>query len=153
MRWQDMNGYRSTFPFPVKTIEHVAIPLSDGTQLSARIFMPEDAKEKPVPAILEYMPYRKREHNRNRDEMGHRYFAGHGYVCLRVDTRGSGESEGVLTDEFTKQQTDDGVELVNWIASQPWGSGAVGMIGKSWSGFSALQVAACAPEPLKAIIP
>jgi uncharacterized protein len=144
---------RSAFPFQVRAIEHVAITLSDGTQLSARILMPEDAHERAVPAILEYMPYRKRDHNRNRDQMVHHYFAGYGYACVRVDTRGSGESEGILTDEFTKQQTDDGVELVNWIASQPWCSGAVGMIGKSWSGFSALQVAARAPEPLKAIIP
>ncbi|HEX4504959.1 MAG TPA: CocE/NonD family hydrolase, partial [Alphaproteobacteria bacterium] len=148
-----MMTYRTAFPFAVRTIEHVVIPLSDGTQLSARIWMPEGANAHPVPAILEYMPYRKRDHNRNRDEMAHGYFAGHGYACLRVDTRGSGESDGVLTDEFTRQQTDDGVEIVNWIAAQPWCSGSVGMIGKSWSGFSSLQVAARAPEALKAVIP
>jgi uncharacterized protein len=148
-----MSMYRSVFPHQVRNIEHAAIPLSDGTVLSARILLPVDAEARPVPAILEYMPYRKRDHNRNRDQMVHSYFAGYGYACLRVDTRGSGESEGVLTDEFTKQQADDGVEIIDWIAAQSWCSGSVGMIGKSWSGFSALHVAARAPEPLKAIIP
>jgi len=137
----------------VKNIEHCWIQVSDGTLLSARILMPCGAMESPVPAVLEYMPYRKRDHGRNRDEMMHGYFANHGYACVRVDTRGSGESEGVLTDEFTLQQTDDGVDIVNWIAEQPWCTGAVGMIGRSWSGFSALEVAARAPVPLKAIIP
>ena len=142
---------RSEFPYRVLEREDVPIVLSDGTRLSARLFLPEHAGA--VPAILEYMPYRKRDHNRNRDQMMHRYFAGFGYACLRVDTRGSGDSEGVLEDEFTRQQTDDGVEIVNWIAAQPWCSGSVGMVGRSWSGFSALQVASRAPTPLKAIIP
>lgn len=143
----------SDFPHNVRNIEHAWIPLSDGTRLSARILLPEAAETTPVPAILEYMPYRKRDHNRNRDEMIYQYFAGHGYAGVRVDTRGSGESEGVLLDEFTTQEADDGVEVLNWIAAQRWCTGAIGMMGKSWSGFSALIMAARNPEPLKAIIP
>ena len=47
------------FPHKVREIEHVWVPMSDGTRLSARIWMPEDAEDRPVPAILEYIPYRK----------------------------------------------------------------------------------------------
>ena len=82
----------------------------------------------------------------------HHYFAGHGYAAMRVDIRGSGESDGLLQNEYLKQEQDDGVEIIRWIASQPWSSGAVGMMGKSWGGFNALQVAARRPPALKAVV-
>ena len=132
--------------------EHVTIPLSDGTRLGARVWMPADANEHPVPAVLEYIPYRKRDFTRSRDETLHRYFASHGYVGIRVDLRGSGDSEGVLTDEYLQQELDDGVEVINWLAQQPWCDGHVGMIGISWGGFNGLQIAALQPEPLKAVV-
>ena len=59
------------FPRRVRTVEHVGVPLSDGTQLSARMWLPEDAEDDPVPAILEYIPYRKRDFTRPRDEPIH----------------------------------------------------------------------------------
>ena len=43
----------TTFPHAVRIIEHTTIPLKDGTQLAARIWLPEDAEQDPVPAILE----------------------------------------------------------------------------------------------------
>ena len=82
----------------------------------------------------------------------HPYFAGHGYAAIRVDMRGSGESDGVLIDEYLEQEQDDALEVIAWIARQPWCSGAVGMMGKSWGGFNALQVAARRPPALKCII-
>ena len=88
------------FPHRVREIEHVLIPLPDGTQLAARIWLPEDADAHPVPAILEYLPYRKRDGTWERDALTHPWFAGHGYAAVRVDIRGSGESDGVLTDEI-----------------------------------------------------
>ena len=78
--------------------------------------------------------------------------AGYGYAAIRVDIRGSGESEGVLLGEYLKQEQDDAVEVIEWIASQPWCDGRVGMMGKSWGGFNGLQVAARKPEALKCII-
>ena len=51
----------TTFPRTVRVIEHMLIPLKDGTRLAARIWLPEDAEQNPVPAILEYLPYRKRD--------------------------------------------------------------------------------------------
>jgi uncharacterized protein len=136
----------------IKEIENVWIEMRDGCRLAARLWLPEQAVASPVPALLEYMPYRKRDLTRARDEPMHRYFAAHGYACLRVDVRGSGDSDGVLTDEYTQQEHEDALDLLSWIAAQPWCDGAVGMFGKSWGGFNALQVAALDPPQLKAVI-
>ena len=121
----------TTFPRKVRVIEHMLIPLKDGTTLAARIWLPEDAERNPVPAILEYLPYRKRDGTYERDALTHPYLAGHGYAGVRVDIRGSGESRGLLFDEYAPQEQDDGVELIAWLAAQPWCSGAVGMMGIS----------------------
>jgi putative CocE/NonD family hydrolase len=142
----------SDFPRRVKEIENLWIPLSDGCRLAARIWMPEDAEASPVPAILEYLPYRKGDGTAERDALTHPYFAGHGYAGVRVDMRGSGESDGLLQDEYLKQEQDDALEVIDWIACQPWCSGAVGMIGISWGGFNGLQIAARRPPALKAIV-
>jgi putative CocE/NonD family hydrolase len=126
--------------------------MSDGTRLAAKIWLPKDAEINPVPAILEYIPYRKRDMVADRDATIHPYFAGHGYASLRVDIRGSGDSEGVLEDEYLAQEQKDGLEILRWIASQPWSDGSVGMMGISWGGFNSLQLAALQPPELKAII-
>ena len=114
--------------------------------------MPDDAVDDPVPAVLEYIPYRKRDGTRSRDETMHPYIAGHGYASVRVDLRGSGDSDGVLIDEYLPQELDDGVEVIRWLAAQPWCSGRVGMIGISWGGFNGLQIAALRPPELGAVI-
>ncbi|WP_299688014.1 CocE/NonD family hydrolase [uncultured Tateyamaria sp.] len=137
-----------------KTEEHadIGIPLSDGTRLSARLWKPVDATDDPVPLILEYLPYRKRDGTCARDALTHPYFAQRGYACLRVDMRGNGDSQGIMEDEYTQQELDDAVEVIHWAAAQDWCTGAVGMMGISWGGFNGLQVAAMAPKPLKAVI-
>lgn len=141
-----------SYPCKVREIENCWIPLTDGSRMAARIWLPEDAMRSPVPAILEYLPYRKRDFTRGRDEPMHHYFAGQGYAAIRVDIRGSGDSDGLLLGEYEKEEQDDAVEVIRWIASQPWCTGVVGMMGKSWGGFNALQVAARQPPALKAII-
>ncbi|HLO30251.1 MAG TPA: CocE/NonD family hydrolase [Anaerolineales bacterium] len=141
-----------TLPHPVKLIENTWIPLADGLRLAARIWLPTDAEENPVPAILEYLPYRKNDGTAIRDRVIHEYFAGHGYASVRVDMRGSGDSDGLLLDEYLPQEQEDALEVIAWIASQPWCTGSVGMMGISWGGFNSLQVAAHRPPALKAII-
>ncbi len=130
--------------------DHTLIPLSDGTQLSARIWFPE--QDGCYPVILEYHPYPKRYVTADRDEIGHAYFAAHGYVSVRVDMRGAGESEGYLSDEYTELARQDAIEVIHWLAEQPWCTGAVGMYGLSWGGYNGIQLATIAPEPLKAIV-
>jgi putative CocE/NonD family hydrolase len=136
----------------VREIEHLWIPLPDGARLAARAWLPGGAGAAPAPAVIEYIPYGKRVGTRDRDEPMHRWFAGHGYAALRIDLRGAGESDGVLRDEYLQVELDDGAAAIAWIAAQPWCSGAVGLIGKSWGGFNALQIAALRPPALRAVV-
>ena len=142
----------TTLPRAVRVIEHTLIPLKDGMTLAARIWLPEDAEQNPVPAILEYLPYRKRDGTYERDALTHPYLAAHGYAGVRVDIRGCGESTGLLFDEYAKREQDDGMEVIAWLAAQPWCNGAVGMMGISWGGFNGLQIAARRPPALKAVV-
>ncbi|MCP4981936.1 MAG: CocE/NonD family hydrolase, partial [Gammaproteobacteria bacterium] len=140
------------YPHRTSVRDPVFITLSDGVRLAARIWLPEDADANPVPAILEYLPYRRQDGTADRDALTHPYFAGHGYACVRVDMRGSGDSDGVLLGEYLKQEQDDALEIIDWITTQSWCAGTVGMIGISWGGFNGLQVAARRPPALKAIV-
>jgi putative CocE/NonD family hydrolase len=136
----------------VRTLRHVWIPLPDGCRLAARVWLPVDASENPVPAILEYVPYRKNDATVARDAQIHPYFASYGYASLRVDMRGSGDSDGLLLGEYLPQELDDAVAVLGWLEQQPWCSGSAGMMGKSWGGFNSLQVAALQPPQLRAVI-
>jgi uncharacterized protein len=136
----------------IHEIENTWIPLNDGTRLAARIWLPHTAEDDPVPALLEYLPYRKNDGTAVRDALRHPYLAAHGYACVRVDMRGSGDAGGILYDEYLPQEQDDALEVLAWIAAQPWCDGNIGMFGISWGGFNALQVAARRPPQLKAII-
>jgi putative CocE/NonD family hydrolase len=147
-----MPTIKSSFPRPITEIENFFIPLSDGARLAARMWLPADAEQDPVPAILEYLPYRKDDGTAYRDSIRHPYFAGHGYACLRVDMRGSGDSDGLMLDEYLKQEQDDALEVLRWIAAQKWYRGGVGIIGISWGGFNGLQIAARRPPELKAVV-
>ncbi|WP_405973550.1 CocE/NonD family hydrolase [Streptomyces sp. NBC_00988] len=140
---------RTSFPHETAH-EDIRIPLADGTRLYARVWRP--VTDEPVPALLEYLPYRLTDWTAPRDAQRHPWYAGHGYASVRVDVRGHGNSEGAPGDEYDAQELADGVEVVNWLAAQPWCTGRVGMFGISWGGFNSLQIAALAPEPLKAIV-
>ena len=144
--------HRTDFPRKVIEWPNQRIVMPDGVELSARIWLPEDAEEHPVPAILEHLPYRKRDGTVARDELTHPYLAGHGYACIRVDMRGNGDSDGLMDDEYTKQEWDDAIAVMEWVRAQPWSTGDWGMMGISWGGFNALQLAALHPKGLKAVI-
>jgi uncharacterized protein len=137
----------------VPVLDHVLIPVRDGTRLSARIWLPEGASaDNPVPALLEYLPYRKGDWTAVRDAQRHPWYAAHGYASVRVDLRGSGDSEGVMLDEYTPTELQDGLDVIEWLAAQSWCTGKVGMFGISWGGFNSLQIAALRPPALKAIV-
>ncbi|WP_371156003.1 CocE/NonD family hydrolase [Jannaschia sp. 2305UL9-9] len=135
-------------PDTVLTFEDHPVPLPDGTVLSARIWRPTGT----APAILEALPYRKRDGTAARDATTHALFAERGYACIRVDLRGAGESDGLFDDEYSETELSDIEAIIAWIADQPWCSGAVGMMGISWGGFNGLQVAVRQPPALRAII-
>lgn len=148
-----MPTIKTDYPYPIREIENIWIPLADGTRIAARIWLPEDAEMNPVPALFEYIPYRKSDYTSLRDAQRQPYLAGHGYAVVRADMRGSGDSDGFLYDEYLPQEQDDAVEILAWIAAQPWCDGQTGMMGISWGGFNSLQVAARRPPSLKAIMP
>jgi putative CocE/NonD family hydrolase len=128
------------------------IPMSDGIRLGASLWLPEGSETEPVPALLEYIPYRKGDLMAPTDARVGPWFAARGYAYVRVDLRGAGESDGILPDEYLPQEQDDAVEVLAWLGAQPWCTGAVGMIGYSWGGFAGLQVAARRPPQLRAVI-
>ena len=135
-----------------KILENEWISLSDGRRLSARIWLPDSTGKKPAPAILEYLPYRKRDGTAQRDDSTYPHFAAAGYVGVRVDISGTGESDGDWDDEYSPRELADGCEVIEWIAAQDWCDGNIGMMGISWGGFNSLQIAAMQPEALKAVI-
>lgn len=138
-------------PYEVECQRNIWVPMPDGVRLAARLWLPVGA-DGPVPAIVEYIPYRKSDGMSARDAQVHPFFAAHGYACLRIDIRGSGDSEGLLADEYTPQEQADALIALEWIAAQPWCNGRIGMMGISWGGFNALQIAALRPPQLEAII-
>jgi putative CocE/NonD family hydrolase len=140
------------FPREVREDTRLRIQMSDGTHLAGRVWRPVTSDERPVPAVLEFIPYRQRDLTTVRDSVHHPYLAGHGYAGVRVDLRGSGDSEGVLTDEYLEQELRDAEEVLAWLTAQPWCNGRTGMMGISWGGFNALQVAARRPPSLGAVV-
>lgn len=144
--------YVDRLPQAVEREDHVTIRMSDGIRLSARIWRPATSDREPVPAILEAIPYRKNDLTSTRDAIHHPYIAGHGYACVRVDLRGTGESEGVLLDEYLEREQCDIEEVLAWLAERPWCDGTTGMMGISWGAFAALQAAARQPPSLGAIV-
>jgi putative CocE/NonD family hydrolase len=151
------NGRRTSSSVPlddpeIKVIENVWIPMADGARLAARLFLPASADVKPAGAVLEYLPYRKRDGYRYRDDVAGAFLAKGGIALVRVDIRGSGDSDGSMVDEYSAIEQGDALAVLDWIAGQPWCNGQVGMRGISYGSFTALQAAAKAPAPLKAIV-
>jgi putative CocE/NonD family hydrolase len=144
---------------PIHAVERrldVRLPVSDGLELSANLWLPRagDADAPATcPAILEMIPYRKDDWRANGDEARGRYFASRGYAFCRLDVRGTGSSPGVALDEYTARETQDGYDAVEWLAGRPWSNGRVGMWGISYGGFTSIQVAALRPPALRAIVP
>jgi putative CocE/NonD family hydrolase len=135
-------------PVGVREIEHVWVQLPDGVRLAMQLWLPDQAA--PAPVVLEAIPYRKRDSTRPYSRYWGRELARCGIAYARLDARGSGDSEGLLVDEYLPQEQHDCAEAIAWLASQPWCNGAVGMRGVSWGGFITLQTAALAPPSLKA---
>lgn len=136
---------------PFSVVETAWIPMEDGVRLAAKLWLPAGTPARSVPAVIEAHPYRLRD-RRPLDQAMHGYFAAHGIAAVRIDIRGSGDSEGLLLDEYLPQEQRDLAAAVEWVASQPWCDGNVGLIGLSWGGFAALQAAALRPAGLRSVI-
>lgn len=140
--------------YDVQIRYNVQIPVRDGITLSANLFLPVPNKpDERFPAILEMIPYRKDGWRFSTDHALMTYFAERGYVGCRLDVRGTGSSRGIAYDEYTIEETQDGYDVVEWLAAQAWCNGNVAMWGISYGGFTSIQVAMLQPPSLKAIIP
>ncbi len=132
------------------TKQHVTIAMADGMRLAVSLFLPDD--DGPWPAILEALPYRKDDNTASyRPEYVR--LAEAGYVVCRVDVRGTGSSQGIAEDEYPAVERTDLLTVIDWLATQDWSTGSVGMYGTSYSGFNSIQLAMEHPPALKAIIP
>lgn len=123
----------------------VPIPMRDGTQLHATVYLP-DPHPARTPCLFTMTPYIAQSyHDRGM------YFASHGYPFLTVDVRGRGNSDG--TFEPFLNDGDDGHDVVQWLAQQPWCNGKVSMWGGSYAGFNQWLTAARGPASLATIVP
>lgn len=142
---------RATDLFDVRVQRNVLLPLSDGVQLAADLFLPDGPGR--VPCLVSYYPYHKDDLIGALFDHPNRYFAARGYASLLVDLRGLGSSEGAAWDVGDPREATDGAEIVEWAARQPWCDGNVGMWGMSYGGITSFKTAAVAPPHLKAIVP
>ncbi|MBA0084777.1 MAG: CocE/NonD family hydrolase, partial [Acidobacteria bacterium Pan2503] len=112
---------------PVKML-HLSVPMRDGVRLAANLFLP--AEHAHLPAILVRTPYGK-----GTDLIpNYQAFVDRGYAVVVQDVRGRYESEGVF--EQLRHEPEDGDDTLNWIASQTWSNGKIGMIGGSYLGIT-----------------
>ena len=134
-------------------ISEAWIQMPDGVRLAADIYRPADSRRaERFPVLLEYLPYRKDE-SRARNYSLYSYFLDRGYVVVRVDMRGTGNSEGrTIPYEYSDIELDDGEVVIDWLSRQDWATGAIGMFGISWGGFNSIQMAMRNPPALKAFV-
>jgi hypothetical protein len=143
----------------VKLLRSLRIPMRDGVALAADLYLPDPdgsvsaaLPDTAMPVVMDYIPYRKDEVDPA--AMPHYLeLPRRGYAVARVDIRGTGGSEGHAVDEYVEQEQLDGYDVIEWLAAQPWCDGHVNMLGISYGGFTALQVATLAPPHLTSIIP
>jgi uncharacterized protein len=139
---------------PVKVHTGIRVAMRDGVELNVRVTRP-DAPGR-FPGVMEYHPYRRLAAAlpdwREEYPPVVPYLAEHGYAVVQYDVRGTGSSSGFTTDIYSADERQDGYDMAGWIAEQPWCSGAVGMIGKSYGAVVQWQVAVQRPPALKAIV-
>ena len=123
----------------IKTLENIWIPLRDGQKLAMKLWLPENADRTPVPVVLEYLPYRKRDNTRRRDQSWGESFAPYGFAYARVDIRGTGESDGVLLGEYLQQEQDDAVEAIAWLSRQSWCNGELECVASRGAALTAYK--------------
>lgn len=132
-------------PKTVDLMWAVKIPMRDGVRLNATVYRPHEQKD-PLPVIFELTPYISDSYHARAY-----YFAQHGYVFALVDVRGRGNSEGKF--EPFLQEPQDGHDVVEWLARQPWSNGKITMWGGSYAGFDQWITLREAPEHLATIVP
>jgi uncharacterized protein len=152
----------------------VGIAMDDGVVVRADVFRPLTPGKYPV--LLTYGPYAKglafqkgypsawqnmiaghpdvafgsTNQYQNWEVVDPEKWVPHGYVCVRVDSRGTGRSPGYV-DHFSPRETRDFYQCIEWAGVQPWSNGNVGLNGVSYYGINQWHVASLQPPHLKAM--
>jgi putative CocE/NonD family hydrolase len=158
--------------YKVRPKETIMVPMRDGVRVAANIFRP-DAEGK-FPALLAMSGYGKDLQSLPMMPQPHigpdgqplslvwdgtieagntKQIVGRGYVHVIADIRGCGDSEGEHVGIFDKKEAEDGYDMVEWLAQQPWCDGNVGLAGISYYACIQIIIAAEQPPHLKAIFP
>ena len=146
-------GWKMPAKRPFRSIENEWITLKDGTRLAARMWIPLTPRRRPFPSFGNTCRIASATSSVNATRGGPRRSCRMDLRSRASTSAASGDSDGVLLGEYLQQEQDDALEVIAWLARQPWSNGSVGMRGISWGGFNSLQTAALAPPALKAIIP
>jgi predicted acyl esterase len=111
----------------------------DATELHYQVLLPKDeiAGPGPYPAVMDYSGYQPGLHIWDGLDD---HFTCEGYAVIGLNIRGTGCSGGDF-DYFEPRQAEDGREAIEWLAKQPWSSGRIAMVGKSYPGITQLFVA------------
>lgn len=142
--------------------QSIYVPVRDGTRLAVNIYRPasvELAEAKRLPVIFVFTPYRARFRAADgkiveaglSDQLGLRSLIRAGYVVAVADIRGKGASFGARRGFQDRTEAQDGHDLVEWLAAQPFSSGKVGMVGCSYLGGTVFHTASTTPPSLKAV--
>ena len=134
---KDSSGAVAEPLYSVRVDENVRVPMRDGVKLATDLYIPEGATGK-LPAILIRTPYNRK----NATKMGApdlRMFAEHGYVVAVQDVRGKFDSEGHFT--YWANDGNDGSDMLDWMAAQPWSTGKIGTYGCSYLGEDQILLA------------
>ena len=134
-------------PAGVEVRYDVKVPMRDDVNLSADIFFPK-GHEGPFPVVFSRTPYDNTAEAMVDSAI---FFAQNGYVFVAQDARGRNDSDGEFYPFFN--EFNDGHDSIEWIGSQPWCDGNVGMVGGSYVGNVQWQAAAMGSRYLKAIVP
>jgi len=160
-----------TTSFPYIYEENVTVPLKSSADIvRCNLYRPKDEAQQ-YPVLVTYGPYGKdiplsvfgpRCFNEINPEQNSAhaawevpdpgYWTSHGYIVMRVDERGLGQSPGLL-DTMSRSTSEAFFDAIEWAAEQPWSSGKVGLLGISYFAGSQWRVAALQPKGLAAIIP
>jgi len=146
------NGHQRTAQF---------VTMADGVKIAVDVELPTEytgpgPAATKFPVVFRYTPYGRSNLIPQTGAIPvpswATFFLKRGYAIVSADMRGTGGSDGWL-NLMDPRARDDGKAVVDWIAAQPWSSGAVGMFGGSYEGWSQLAVASKKPAALKAIAP
>lgn len=155
----------------IKMLKDVPVKMRDGVTIYTDIYLP--VTEENVPVLIAWSPYGKSAGTAPRYKnlfnmlgMGNHwnsgltkfeapdpaYWCAHGYAVCNPDMRGIAHSEGNTT-MIGSQEAEDGYDLIEWLASQPWSNGKTALTGTSYLAFSQWYIAAEQPPHLTCINP